>query len=83
MLILNHLEQLAYLVNKKKLALEYAYLYKPHIDTWYEGVVEEQLSDYLKNTPEKFEELKKLHGYLKDTPEKTGVLNNLCGLLKK
>lgn len=60
-LMLNQLEYLSYLVNKKKISLEYANLYKPHIDNWYEKIVLGQLKDYLKTTPEKFKELKELY----------------------
>lgn len=59
--MLNHLEYFAYLVNHKKLPKEYAMLYKPHIDNWYTKIIEGRLKAYLKPTPEKFKELKKLY----------------------
>lgn len=64
---LNHLEYLSILVNKGCLSFSFAEIYKPYVVKWYEEVVDRQLEDYLRETPEKFSEFKKLYLRLKES----------------
>lgn len=69
-LVLGHLEYLAYLVNKEYLALEMAEQYKGMIVDYYDNVwikQKETLSGYIKEDPEALSELTRLYEKLTHT----------------
>ena len=67
-MFLNHLEWLAYLVNRRYLPLDMAEIYQGVIINWYEKVrigQREVLSDYFENQPHEFKDLDILYKKLK------------------